>query len=81
MKDLNPKELAFSVASIFAMLALILLIPSILVTSTDIFTAFCLLFWVFCFICLGIGCSVPKDLNKIQKIYNKPKKVYPIEIV
>ena len=81
MKDLNPKELAFSVASIFAIIALILLIPSILVTSTDIFTAFCVLFWVFCFICLGIGCSVPKDLNKIKNVYNKPKKVYPIEIV
>ena len=64
MKDLNPKELAFSVASIFATIALILLIPSILVTSTDIFTAFCVLFWVFCFICLGIGCSVPKAKAK-----------------
>ena len=74
MKDLNPKELAFSIASIFAIIGLILLIPSILVTSTDIFTAFCVLFWVFCCLCLGIGCNVPKNLYK-------SKKIYPIEIV
>ena len=74
MKDLNPKELSFSIATIFGSIAIVFTITAILVPNTDIFTAFCVLFWVFCCLCLGISSNVPKNLYK-------SKKIYPIEIV
>ncbi len=74
MKDSNPKELAFGIATIFGAIATVFTITAVLVPDTDIFTAFCVLFWVFCCLCAGISSGVPKNPHK-------SKKIYPIEVV
>ena len=74
MKDCNAKEIAVKTSCIFGLLAMIFTIIASFMPDIDILTTFCVLFWVFCCLCLGIGKSVSKDLSK-------SKKIYPIEIV
>ncbi len=74
MKDCNAKEIAVKTACIFGLLAMIFTIIASFMPYIDILTTFCVLFWVFCCLCLGIGKCVSKDSSK-------SKKIYPTEIV